>query len=139
MRDVFQIAYELIYKHNLIGWSFRFDNAKSRAGLCIYKKKIISLSSYYVKAADLEEIINTILHEIAHAIVGPSHGHDSVWRAKALAIGCDAKRCHNLSFIVPYWVMKCPNGCFKIPRHRKKKQLICKSCNTPVIYVQNNV
>lgn len=29
-----------------------------------------------------------LLHEIAHALVRPGHGHDQVWKDKALQIGC---------------------------------------------------
>ena len=139
MLDVPNIAHELFKKYNLKDWSFQLDHAKSRAGLCIYNKKIISLSRYYVGVSSLKEIKNTILHEIAHALVGHIHGHDHVWKAKALEIGCDGRRCHNKVFLDPKWIMQCPNGCFKIPRHRKKKHLICKSCEVSVEYLLNNV
>ena len=33
------------------------------------------------------------MHEIAHALVRKGHGHDAVWKAKALSIGCDGQRC----------------------------------------------
>ncbi len=139
IRDVFDMAYELFYKYDLNGWAFLFDNAKSRAGLCNYDKKTISLSRNYVKVASSGEIENAILHEIAHAIVGYSHGHDNVWKAKALEIGCNGQRCHTLHFVVAKWIMRCPNGCFKTLRQRKNKLLVCKSCKIPVVYLPNNV
>jgi hypothetical protein len=40
-----------------------------------------------------EEIVDTILHEIAHALVGPRHGHDTVWKAKCTDIGARPERC----------------------------------------------
>jgi predicted SprT family Zn-dependent metalloprotease len=40
-------------------------------------------------------IENTILHEIAHALVGCGHGHDLTWKRMALAIGCDGNRCYS--------------------------------------------
>ena len=43
---------------------------------------------HYVRHADIDHIRDTILHEIAHALVGPCHGHDAVWRQKAREIGC---------------------------------------------------
>jgi SNF2 family DNA or RNA helicase len=44
------------------------------------------------------ELINTIRHEVAHAIVGPGHGHNEVWADKAREIGCDnTLPCANVS------------------------------------------
>ena len=139
MRSISHTAYTFLDKHDLNDWSFRFDHAKSRAGLCIYNKKIISLSSHFARFATPGEIRNTLLHEIAHALVGHCHGHDIVWKEKALEIGCNARRCYNKHFFKAKWIMLCPNGCFKIPRHRKNKKLICKLCKVAVNYVLNNV
>src|SRR5215471_13596338 len=36
---------------------------------------------------------NTMTHEIAHAIVGPNHGHDQVWTEKHLEMGGDGQPC----------------------------------------------
>src|SRR5690606_4367091 len=59
-------------------------------------------------------------HEIAHALVGSRHGHDDVWRAKALAIGCSGSR-----LVAPDaprapapWQGSCPRG-HSYDRHRR--------------------
>jgi hypothetical protein len=31
---------------------------------------------------------NSILHELAHVLVGKGHGHDEIWFRKALDLGC---------------------------------------------------
>ena len=139
LRDISDIAHELLAKHGLNDWQFCFDHAKSRAGLCNYSKKIISISRSYANEVKISDVKNTILHEIAHALVGHSHGHDAAWKVKALEIGCDAKRCHNVKFSLPRWIIECPNGCFSISRFRKNKNLICKNCKIPVVYKKNNV
>ena len=51
-------------------------------------KKKISFSRNFIKNSSKEDIQDTILHEIAHAIVGPKHGHDKVWKAMASKLGC---------------------------------------------------
>ena len=84
-------------KYGLIqaGWRYQFDTAKTRAGQCRYRSKVISISKYYVNQKETvtrKDIKNTILHEVAHALT-PTHGHDKVWKAKAIEIGCDGKRC----------------------------------------------
>ena len=126
------LATELMDAHGLVGWRIKLDHARRRAGQCDYVNKIISLSRLYVRHADIEHIRDTILHEIAHALVGPRHGHDAVWRQKAREIGCTATRYHDLSFARARWVMTCPNGCFSVERHRKKSGLVCVSCKSAV-------
>ena len=138
-QNISNIAYQLFSQHGLENWSFRFDHAKSRAGMCDYSKKIISISRRYAKTASQSQIKNTLLHEIAHALVGHSHGHDGIWKSVALEIGCDGRRCHNLVFSTPKWNMHCPKGCFSTPRHRRKEYLICGICHSPVLYSSNNV
>ena len=126
------LATELMQAHGLVGWRIKLDHARRRAGQCDYTHKTISLSRLYIRHADTDHIRDTILHEIAHALVGPHHGHDAVWRQKAREIGCSATRCHNLSFARARWVMTCPKGCFSVERHRKKSGLVCASCKSAV-------
>ena len=132
LRMAIDLATKLMDAHGLVGWRIKLDKARRRAGQCDYKNKIISLSRLYVRHADIDHIRDTILHEIAHALVGPRHGHDAVWRQKAREIGCTATRCHSLSFARARWVMTCPNGCFSVERHRKKSGLVCASCKSAV-------
>ena len=66
-------------------WRFRFESARSRAGVCRQNTRIIALSVSYVLRAPWDDIRDTLLHEIAHAIVGPGHGHDAAWQTAARA------------------------------------------------------
>lgn len=91
------------------GWTFGFDLAPSRAGVCRYNERRIDLSVSYCLTATRSEIEDTILHEIAHAIVGPRHNHNAVWKAKAREIGCAGERCHRVQHSIPKWVGEC--GC----------------------------
>lgn len=128
-------AATLMRQHGLDGWTVRLDHARRRAGQCDYTRRVISLSRHYVRHAEPAHIHDTILHEIAHALVGPHHGHDAVWRRKAREIGCTATRCHTLTFAAAPWVMRCPNGCFEVARHRRRSGLVCAKCRTPVTFV----
>ena len=98
LQAALEMAASLMAAHGLDGWNVKLDHARRRAGQCDYRKREISLSRHYVRHAEESHIRDTILHEIAHALVGPRHGHDAVWRRKAREIGCTATRCHTLTF-----------------------------------------
>ena len=87
------LALTLMHEHNLTGWHFQFDRARRRSGYCWYAMRTISLSRGYVELNDEALVRNTVLHEIAHALVGVGHHHDRVWRLKAMSIGCNGQRC----------------------------------------------
>ena len=86
-------------KHGLHEWSIRLNqNAESRfLGMCSHKDKTIILSAHHIDIHPDPDVINTIKHEVAHALT-PGHGHDEVWASKAKEIGCDnTLPCSNLS------------------------------------------
>ena len=66
-----------------------------RFGVCKYKGKSIGMSSHFLNSptTTIQLVKNTLLHEIAHALVGGQHHHDKVWMKMALSIGCDGCRC----------------------------------------------
>ncbi len=87
--------------HGLIkkGWSYRINKRKESAGVTKYLSKSIEISHYYINSPKTtkDNIINTILHEIAHSLTR-GHGHDSTWKKKFIEIGGNGlKRCHNFS------------------------------------------
>ena len=77
-------------------WNFGFDRAVRRLGCTHYCDKRITLSSSFVSFNTWEEVRLTVLHEIAHALVGFAHHHDWVWKKKCLEIGGDGKRCADI-------------------------------------------
>lgn len=105
-----RMARKLMLDHGLYGWNFKWDNAARRFGQCNYSTATISMSRKLTVQRTEDAVRNTILHEIAHALT-PGAGHGPRWRAKALAIGCNGKRCSDDPVEVkPNWIGKCPNG-----------------------------
>lgn len=121
----------LLREHGLEHWTVTTDRAKTRAGVCRFAARTISLSAPLTRLHDEAEVRDTLLHEIAHALVGPSHGHDAVWRAKAMAIGCSGER--TLSTQAPSvegpWRGECPAG-HHYTRHRRPGRVMsCLACS----------
>lgn len=109
------LANELIKHHKAnsgLGknWRFGFDLAPSRAGACKYDERRIDLSVSFCLRASRAVLIDTILHEVAHAIVGKAHNHDAVWTAKALEIGCTGERTHTVRHTSARWTGECSCG-----------------------------
>jgi predicted SprT family Zn-dependent metalloprotease len=78
-------------EHGLDEWSIAMDRATKRAGVCYPQRKLLSFSKLIMGAYDEAEVRNTVLHEIAHALVGARHGHDVVWRLKFISLGGNGK------------------------------------------------
>lgn len=79
--------------HGLYDWTFRFDRAKRRSGQTNYSTRTITLSAPLTQVRKVEEVRQTIGHEIAHALVGPGAGHGPVWKAKMRELGLKVERC----------------------------------------------
>jgi predicted SprT family Zn-dependent metalloprotease len=131
---VAQLARGLLVQHDLSHWSFQFDNGRKRAGCCHYGTKVISLSYEFAKHAPEDEIRDTILHEIAHALVGQQYHHDDVWRAQALEIGCSGQRCHDLQFTLPRYIVSCAQGCWVATTDRRRSHVLCRQCRGQIVY-----
>ncbi|MGE3541969.1 MAG: SprT-like domain-containing protein [Candidatus Tectimicrobiota bacterium] len=123
-----------IAAHALEGWSFQFDHATTRAGCCQYDLRVISLAEAYAQSATDEAIADAILHEIAHALVGPAHGHDAVWRAQAQSLGCSGRRCHDVQFTPPRYIVACAQGCWVSTAERRQRGARCQACQGEVRY-----
>lgn len=79
-----------------LGWTGALDNAVRRFGACSPRKKRISLSRHLASINSDEETLDTVLHEIAHALAWVEHdedcGHDERWQAIAARIGARPER-----------------------------------------------
>lgn len=93
------LAGSLMQQHGLValGWRFAFNESTSCFGVCNYTKKVIFLSRPLTLVVKDEKVKDTILHEIAHALVGFDQHHNSIWKQKAISIGCRGERCGDVS------------------------------------------
>lgn len=101
LKEAEELSLKLMEQHGLIalGWTFRFDKATSRLGACHYHKKELSLSRLMVIYGDREDVEQTMLHEIAHALLPPEIGHYKPWKVLAASIGYTGDRCGRNPYI----------------------------------------
>ena len=131
LNEAARLGRRLLDRHGLHDWTIVFDRAKRRAGVCRPGKQEIGLSAPLTAIHPEDEVRETILHEVAHALVGPPHGHDAVWRAMALRIGCSGERCtsDDAPGIDGDWVGTCQAG-HRMTRHRRpERPSSCRTCS----------
>lgn len=123
-------AQALIRMHLSSEWSFAFDHARTRAGLCNYTTKTITVSKHLLNSDD-DSIHQVLLHEVAHALAGSSAGHGPAWRAIADEIGYVGGRVHPEAIaqdLAP-WLGVCPRG-HTMRRFRKPRKISsCARCS----------
>lgn len=112
-------------------WTFAFDNAKRRAGLCNYTTKRISVSRYLAARWSDDDVHQTLLHEVAHALAGAEAGHGPEWKKIARDMGYVGGTTHEgetATELAP-WRGTCPNG-HVLHRHRRPtRKTSCALCS----------
>lgn len=120
----------LIRLHLDDSWSFDFDNAKTRGGACHWRSKRITVSRYLAARWQDDEVHQTLLHEVAHAMSGAREGHGAIWRRNAAAIGYVGRRTHEneVADELAPWVGACPSGHLFYRHRRPTRDLACGRC-----------
>ncbi|MBX3195641.1 MAG: SprT-like domain-containing protein [Schumannella sp.] len=121
----------LIRLHLDESWSFGFDNARTRAGLCRYDRKRISVSRLLAARFEDDEIHQVLLHEVAHALAGPRAGHGPRWKSIARDLGYAGSRVHHNSAsdeLAP-WIGHCPAGHPHYRYRRPTREVSCARCS----------
>lgn len=111
-------------------WSFGFDHAKRRAGLCNFTARRITVSRHLALRFDDDEIHQILLHEVAHALAGPSAGHGPQWKRIAAEIGYAGGRTHDgeIAHELAPWIGHCPGGHEHVRFRRPTRQSSCARC-----------
>ena len=121
----------LIALHLDPSWSFGFDNARTRAGLCRYDRKRITVSRLLAARYEDDEIHQVLLHEVAHAVAGARAAHGPKWKAVARDLGYVGKRLHDgaIADELAPWVGTCPSGHVHYRYRRPTRPLSCAKCS----------
>lgn len=103
------LAADLFARHGLTGWHLRFNRARRSAGVCDYRRRTITLSLPLLGLRPYADSLNTLTHEVAHALT-KGHGHDRVWRLKHRELGGDGERCVEYVDMTAPWLATCEHG-----------------------------
>ena len=144
LEDAHGIALGLFREHGIASdWSFGFDRAVRRFGCCWHGKQRITLSRALVELNDEDEVVDTILHEIAHALVGPGAGHGPIWQEVAAGIGARPEACYDAAAIrTPErrWAAVCSDHGIVGRRDRlhQRHGWRCAKCQAEVTWVRSS-
>ena len=139
-KQIEKVAIKLMRKFKLTrkGWKFGYSIRGSYIGQCRHTPKLIVLNTRFANTIKMSEVKDTILHEIAHALVGIGHGHDRVWRAKCNEIGCHARATKKVDYLKNVdssadfkYVGVCPSCGRKSYRNKMPRRRLqsCGSCS----------
>lgn len=110
---------------------FSINDSKENAAICYDNPLEIQMSRYFLESpvASKEKIDDILLHELAHAVVGPGEGHNAKWKEFAKSIGCTSEVCAGpfLKKRDYNYSLQCPDGCDvrKLKKPSKTKINIC--------------
>ena len=93
LRELEAIAERELLKHGLQDWSFGLAKTKRRQGVCKFHDRRIEIAQYYTRHNSPENVLDTLLHEIAHALAGPKARHGPVWKTIARKLGATPRAC----------------------------------------------
>jgi predicted SprT family Zn-dependent metalloprotease len=138
MNEIEKLAKEMMQSHGLLNWRFAWNNTRASFGKCKHGSRMIELSRILSPLRPMDEVKNTILHEIAHALVGGGHGHDMAWRYKFVSIGGNGKRCSSTANIDMEQVKTsginyagtCVNGHTVVRYRMPKRESSCAICSS---------
>lgn len=127
------LARNEIAKHAPAGTTFRFNRKAKTFGQCHFsaytRNARIELSAPLTEANDEYHVLDTILHEIAHAVAGPYAGHNAQWKAIASSLGAQPVRQKDGQSAPTKYSLICPICDKHFPRHRKTQgTYLCNVC-----------
>lgn len=129
VRKAEQMARGLMARHGLAGWRLELTSSKRRGGSCWWQRRLIRLSRPIIELNNEAMVLDIVLHEIAHALVGPGFGHGRVWKAKAIEVGATPRASLPYRTPVGAWQAQCGCPGQVYTRHRRPRPgTYCPRC-----------
>ena len=134
----FDFSFELNFSTKMTSTLARcsYGHCRDRYGLITFNENY--LMQQWAEQ-ELEPILNTIKHEVAHILVGRGHGHDGVWKLKIQELGGIPDRVGTSKrndFVYknkekPTYTYVCPHCHTEYTGYKRKVyNMACKKCCT---------
>lgn len=126
LEELAVIAGHEMRKHGLHGWKFGLTGSKRQLGVCKFRSKRIEIAEFHARNNPPATGLDTLRHEIAHAIAGPGAKHGPAWKAVAIRVGAAPRACDNSdeTVVTPGdWQASCPACERTYHRYRPPKAL----------------
>lgn len=140
--EALDYARELMDEHGLYFWKLQTDGAKHRLGQCNHNTKTLSFSRVLTEHNPPEMFHDTVLHEIAHALVGVvDDPHGEEWKAMARSIGIENPQAGADDVYLPDSSYRYEGDCggdhsrhdeFRRHRLSRKRTFLCATCRRVV-------
>lgn len=115
---------ETIIKFPMVkNYTITYTQDVRRLGYCDYQNKVIGISLNHIKLSEEHLVIDTLLHEVAHAVAQhrarlngvriKAHGFE--WRSACLEVGAKPERCKTTAYTLG-------------ERPQQKYTLTCNTC-----------
>lgn len=133
LADLLITGKQLLAKHGLNDWTIIPHNGA--IGMCYSRRKLITITERALARSD-EEIINVLLHEIAHALCWEQFrvdcGHNDIFYGMCIKVGATPTRNQNWS-VKKKWTCHC-NKCGRNQYDRDRRVDLtgccCKYCKS---------
>lgn len=125
-----KLATTMLREHGLADWIIELRAYRSTGGVTYFDTRKIGLSRLLLPKWDEDQVRQIMLHEIAHALVGPDQNHNATWLKKAREIGYTGGRTHNLPTVEHRWNVVCPTHGIIGKRHRRSARGHTYRCTT---------
>lgn len=125
------------------GWRTVLDNGYRRYGVTKYGYRTIGLSKIHTVLGQQATIIDTIRHEVAHAVAGPHADHGWKWQQEAVRLGASPNSGSSASAAYAEKMYKFVVTCekcgatFKDHKDHSKRYVHGGGCRGKLIYTKN--
>ncbi|HKJ93001.1 MAG TPA: SprT-like domain-containing protein [Longimicrobiales bacterium] len=123
----------------LAGWQLVVNGRMtSSAGRCKYDRREIHVAAWHLRRSRKADVVDTLLHEAAHALAGPRTNHGPAWKQWAERLGADPSRAlptdvwrdSPAAARRPRWLARC-RACdqqYRRQRRSRRRRLVCGRC-----------